>query len=199
MAGPVVVMVAGPNGAGKSSIAPRLLAQALGVLEYVNADVIARGISGFNWDGAAMSAGRIMLARLDELARERVSFAFETTGASRSFETRIVGLRKTGYRFLLMYVWVQSGEIAKERVAQRVLLGGHNVPEDTIRRRFDRGLANFFELYRPIADEWRFYDNSGAGDAILVAEGGLSRSETIYGAETWQKVLNVLAKARQRI
>jgi predicted ABC-type ATPase len=198
MAGPVVVMVAGPNGAGKSSIAPRLLAQTLGVLEYVNADVIARGISGFNWDGAALSAGRIMLERLDELTGQKVSFAFETTGASRSFEPRIGKLRERGYRFLLIYIWVQTAGTAVERVAKRVLLGGHGVPEDTVRRRFCRGLVNFFDLYRPIADEWRFYDNSGAGDAKLVAEGGLKRPEAIHGVETWQNTQRVLAEARQK-
>jgi predicted ABC-type ATPase len=196
MAAPVVVMVAGPNGAGKSSIAPRLLAQTLNVIEYVNADVIARGISGFNPDGAALSAGRIMLARIDELAVERTSFAFETTGASRGFEPRIHQLQAAGYRFLLAFVWVRSADTAVQRVAKRVLLGGHKIPEETIRRRYRRGLINFFDLYRPIADEWRFYDNSGVGSAILVAEGGLRRPETIHGVEAWQNILQTLTKAR---
>src|SRR5271170_5316326 len=103
---PVVIMVAGPNGAGKSSIAPGLVAQALGVLEYVNADVIARGIAGFNADAASVAAGRIMLARLDELTDQRQSVAFETTGASRSFAPRMTRLQSLGYQFLLSYIWV---------------------------------------------------------------------------------------------
>jgi len=168
---PAVIMMAGPNGAGKSSIAPGLLAKALGVVEYVNADVIARGISGFDPDRAALSAGRIMLQRLDELAEERQSFSFETTGASRSFASRISGLKNQGYYFLLAYVWVKSADISVQRVAQRVALGGHNVPEETIRRRYMRGLANFFDLYRPLADEWQFFDNSAPGSAILIVEG----------------------------
>jgi predicted ABC-type ATPase len=196
MDAPVVIMVAGPNGAGKSSIAPGLLADALGVTEYVNADVIARGISGFNPDGAAVGAGRIMLARLDELADERQSFAFETTGASRSFASRLRMLRRGGYFFILVYVWVDSADIAVERVAKRVTLGGHSVPEDTIRRRYMRGLGNFFDLYQPLADEWQFYDNSTPGNGILIAEGGLNRALIIHGTDIWRTVLRTAETAR---
>ncbi len=181
-------MIAGPNGAGKTSVAPGLLAQALNVLEFVNADVIAKGISGFNADAAAVAAGRIMLARLDELAEQRQSFAFETTGASRSFANRITALQTHGYRFLLPYIWVDSADVSVARVAQRVMLGGHSIPEETIRRRYLRSLANFFDLYRPIADEWRFYDNSLPGNAILLAEGGKGRVENIFGVDRWSQV-----------
>jgi predicted ABC-type ATPase len=193
---PAVIMMAGPNGAGKSSIAPGLLAKALGVVEYVNADVIARGISGFNPDSAALAAGRIMLQRLDELAEERQSFSFETTGASRSFAARINRLKNQGYYFLLAYVWVKSADVSVQRVAQRVALGGHNVPEDTIRRRYLRGLANFFDLYRPLADEWRFFDNSAPGIAILIAQGGKGGQEIIHGVGTWQAVIQMARTAR---
>ena len=196
MAAPVVVMVAGPNGAGKSSVAPGLVAKALGVVEYVNADVIARGISGFNEDAAALSAGRIMLARLEELAAAHASFAFETTGASRSFGSRLAELKKAGYRFYLFFVWVRSVDISVQRVARRVMLGGHNIPEMTIARRYMRGLVNFFDLYRGLADEWRFYDNSAPGKAILVADGGCDRRETIHGTETWLTVLHMAQTAR---
>jgi predicted ABC-type ATPase len=188
MANPAVVMVAGPNGAGKSSIAPGLLPQALGIVEYVNADVIARGISGFNSDGAALAAGKVMLERLRELARDRASFAFETTGASRSFAAWIKTLQADGYKFLLFYVWVRSADVSVGRVAGRVRLGGHNVPEDTVRRRYIRGLSNFFNLYVPLADEWQFYDNSNPGSGILVAEGRRNSIETIYGADTWSRI-----------
>jgi predicted ABC-type ATPase len=179
---PAVIMVAGPNGAGKSTIAPGLLAKALGVVEYVNADVIARGLSGFDPDRAALSAGRVMLQRLDELESEKASFAFETTGASRTFVERIARLRNKGYFFLLAYVWVDSADVSVARVERRVLLGGHSVPVDTIRRRYIRGLQNFFSLYRPLADEWRFYNNSQGGNAILIAQGGSGRADQVYGA-----------------
>jgi predicted ABC-type ATPase len=193
---PVVVMVAGPNGAGKSSIAPGLLKRALGVVEYVNADVIARGISGFNSEGAAVAAGRIMLLRLEELAGERESFAFETTGASRSFAARIQSLRQAGYYVLLAYVWVDSPDTSVNRVAKRVALGGHHVPEDTVRRRYSWGLINFFDLYIPLADAWELYDNSSPGNAILVAEGGLDRKPVVHGADQWQMILEMAEMAR---
>jgi predicted ABC-type ATPase len=196
MAEPAVIMVAGPNGAGKSSIASSLLPKALGVVEFVNADVIARGISGFDPDGAAMAAGRIMLQRLDELAEERQSFAFETTGASRTFASRISQLKRRGYYFLLAYVWVDSANTSVERVAKRVALGGHYVPEETIRRRYVRGLVNFFEIYRSLADEWQFFDNSAPGKAILIAERRRGGAETVYGAKTWRTVKQMARRAR---
>ena len=168
---PVVIMVAGPNGAGKSSIAPGLVAQALGVLEYVNADVIARGIAGFNADAASVAAGRIMLARLDELTDQRQSVAFETTGASRSFAPRMTRLQSLGYQFLLSYIWVNSADVSVSRVSKRVQLGGHSIPEETIRRRYIRSPLNFFDLYRALADEWRFYDNSSPGRCYTCGRG----------------------------
>ncbi len=137
-----------------------------------------------------------MLARLDELAAARNSFAFETTGASRSFGPRIVGLRSAGYRFFLFYVWVRSVDISVQRVTMRAVLGGHRIPEPTIRRRYGRGLINFFDLYLPHADEWRFYDNSAPGDVILVADGGTGRREVVHGDDTWQAVLQMAKRAR---
>lgn len=195
---PVVIMVAGPNGAGKSSIAPGLLAQALGVMEYVNADVIARGIAGFNPEGAAVAAGRIMIERLDELSQDRRSFAFETTGASRSFVARVKNLQMNGYRFLLVYVWVKSADLSVERVAKRVSLGGHDVPKETIRRRYRRGLANFFDLYRPLADGWRFYDNSAPGNAMLLAQGGKGLRDVVHGVERWSLVSQIANQSRMQ-
>ena len=196
---PIVVMLAGPNGAGKSSIAPGVLANALKVVDYVNADVIARGISGFNPDGAALSAGRVMLERLDELASERRSFAFETTGASRSFASKIQAWRKSGYLFLLTYVWVESAEVSAQRVKKRVVLGGHDIPDETIRRRYPRSLVNFFELYRPLADEWRIYDNNGPGNAKLVAEGGIERNEIVHGDQAWRTILQMAEESRREV
>jgi predicted ABC-type ATPase len=166
MAKPVAVMVAGPNGAGRSSIAPGLIARTLGILEFVNADLIARGLAGFNPNSAAATAGRIMLRRLDELAEAQLSFAFETTGASRSFARRIASWKRTGYRFLLTFVWVENSSISIERVARRVQLGGHDVPAETIRRRYHRRLVNLFDLCCPIADH-------GSSWTIL-------ESETLY-------------------
>src|SRR6516225_8899139 len=124
---PYAVVLAGPNGAGKSTAAPMILKDALGVDEFVNADVIARGLSGFEPERAAMAAGRIMLARLRELARQRSSFAFETTLASRSFAPWLKDLLATRYQFHLVFLWLPSPDLAVARVAARVREGGHDV------------------------------------------------------------------------
>ena len=147
---PKVVVIAGPNGAGKTTITPRVL-RSVDVLEWVNADVIARGLSGLQPESAAWEASRVMLQRLRRLARERASFAFETTLAARSYAAMIRNLVADQYEFHLFYVVVPSAETAVERVKHRVLSGGHNVPEEDVRRRFQASIKNFFELYRPLA------------------------------------------------
>jgi predicted ABC-type ATPase len=136
---PNVVLIAGPKGSGKSTAAPALLTGTLGVTEFVNADVIAQGLSAFNPEGAAIAAGRIMLARLKELAASRQSFAFETTLASRTFAPWIADLVAGGYEFHLMFLWLPSADLAVDRVALRVRAGGHHVAEDVVRRRYAYG------------------------------------------------------------
>jgi predicted ABC-type ATPase len=168
---PNVVVLAGPNGAGKSTSAPMILKDALGVDEFVNADVIARGLSGFEPERAAMAAGRIMLARLRVLARQRSSFAFETTLASRSFAPWLKDLLATGYQFHLVFLWLPSPDLAVARVAVRVRQGGHDVPEEAIRRRHEAGPRNFISLYQPMATTWEFWDNSPASGPTLIASG----------------------------
>ena len=162
---PHLIVIAGPNGAGKSTTAPSLLKGTLEVTEFVNADLIAQGLSGFQPEGAVFHAGRVMLERIHYLAKKRIDFAFETTLASRTFAPWIADLRKTGYSFHLVFLWLQNEEFAVGRVAERVRMGGHNVPEETIRRRYYKGIRNFFHIYRPLADAWYFYDNSGGGKA----------------------------------
>jgi predicted ABC-type ATPase len=184
-----VVVLAGPNGAGKSTTAPRLLRGPLAVAEFVNADVIARGLSAFNPDRVAMTAGRIMLDRLRELASQRASFAFETTLASRSFAPWLRELTRTGYEFHLVYVWVSQPELSVQRVAGRVQRGGHGVPEDVIRRRYAAGLRNFFDLYRPFANGWRVYDNSGP-EPVLVAAGERVEVVTVDEPAVWSRILD---------
>jgi predicted ABC-type ATPase len=186
---PHVVMIAGPNGAGKSTVAPGLLAGALGVVEFVNADLIARGLSGFDPDRAAFEAGRIMLDRIEYLSTQRVNFAFETTLASRSFAPRVAQWRRVGYVFHLVYVWLPHPDIAIARVADRVRLKGHHVPEEIVRRRFLSGLGNFFRLYRPLADRWRFYYNPDRTGPRLIATGCGTVEELILEKETWKQVL----------
>lgn len=144
--GPAVVALAGANGAGKSTTGPALLRDTLGITEFVNADVIAQGLSAFDPEGAAIAAGRVMLARLRELADRRVDFGFETTLAGRAYGGWIKELRRRGYSFHLIYLWLRNVDLAIKRVRRRVDLGGHDVPEETIRRRYRAGLVNFFGI-----------------------------------------------------
>jgi predicted ABC-type ATPase len=148
---PDIVAVAGPNGAGKSTVGARLLEETLGIRQYVNADDIARGLSAFAPESAAFEAGRIMLRRMGELARRRETFAFETTLSGRGHARLIGELIAPGYSFHLIYLWLQSPELALQRVAERVRRGGHSVADAVVRRRYQRGLRNFRELYRPLA------------------------------------------------
>jgi predicted ABC-type ATPase len=184
---PSVVIIAGPNGAGKSTAAPLILRGALDVLEFVNADDIARGLSAFNVEGAAVAAGRIMLSRLRDLAKQRVSFAFETTLASRTFVPWLEELKQGGYAFHLVFLWVPSAEFAVARVASRVRQGGHSVPPETIRRRYHGGIRNFFTLYRPIATTWAVFDSSEL-DPELIAEGEHGRPAGVPDSWKWLSI-----------
>lgn len=186
---PQVVILAGPNGAGKSTAAPSLLKGTLRVREFVNADVIAQGISGFDPHAASIQAGRIMLMRLKILAERRFDFAFETTLASRSFAPWIRDLLSEGYSFSLVFLWVPSVEAAISRVRERVRAGGHSVPEETIRGRFAAGLRNFFQIYQPMATRWRFYDNGSRRGPRIIAEGQGSDVTSVSDPRLWPEIV----------
>jgi predicted ABC-type ATPase len=185
---PQAVVIAGPNGAGKTTAAPRLLHTGVGIEAFVNADVIAQGLSGFSPASAALEAGRIMLNRLDELAQAGVDFAFESTLAGRSVRGRLLDLIARGYAVHLFYLWLPSPDMAVERVRHRVKAGGHDVPEVVIRRRFWRSLVNFDRLYRPIVTSWRLYDGSRLPERPLVAEGTASEEPTVVDSQIWSVV-----------
>ena len=185
---PSVVVLAGPNGSGKSTTAPALLSGTLGVTEFVNADVIAQGLSAFNPLAQALEAGRIMHARVRELAAQRVSFAFETTLASKSLAPWLAELTRNGYDFHLLFLWLPSAEAAVARVVQRVRAGGHDVPEEIIRRRYGAGLRNFFRLYQPLATKWRMHDNSVNQRPRLIAMGSHERTSVVLDHELWRRI-----------
>lgn len=195
---PHLIIIAGPNGAGKSTTAPLLLKETMGVDEFVNADLIAQGLSGFQPERAALHAGRVMLERIHYLVKKRVNFAFETTLASRTFASWIAELKKTGYDFYLIFLYLPNEEFAIARVAERVRMGGHNVPEDIIRRRYRAGIKHFFALYKPMADFWRFYDNSLPAGPRLIALGGIGQSEDIRAIETWDKIMRQYEYGRKK-
>ena len=185
---PKVVVIAGPNGAGKSTAASRILQDALAVQEFVNADVIARGLSAFKPESVAVSAGKIMLRRLKELATERASFAFETTLASRSFAPWLSDLVASGYLFHLVFVWLPGPDFAIARVADRVRAGGHHVPEETIRRRYSTGLRNFFGLYQPLATSWQMVNNRDVSAPQVIAEGAHRTLRKIIDQTLWKSI-----------
>ena len=165
---PRVIIFAGPNGAGKSTHADAIVA-ALGIDTFVNADYIARGLSGRHADAVAMQAGRIMLTRLKALAAAKQDFAFESTLSSRSFAPFLRQLKAQGYQVAIYYFLLTSASLAVRRVKLRVAMGGHDVPAVTVRRRFGRSLLNFHSLYMPLADRWAVFDDSVAGKATLIA------------------------------
>ena len=183
---PRVVIFAGPNGAGKSTHADAILA-ALGIDTFVNADYIARGLSGRNTDAVAFEAGRIMLKRLRQLSEAKADFAFESTLSSRTFATFLQALKRQGYVVAIYYFSLANAQLAIRRVKLRVALGGHDVPPDVIRRRFGRSLNNFFHLYLPLADEWALFDNSSSVQAIPVAT-QFATQLTITETAKWHKL-----------
>jgi predicted ABC-type ATPase len=189
---PSVVVLGGPNGSGKSTAAVRLLHNTLSMMEFVNADEIARGLSPFNPEGVAVQAGRLMLERIDELAQRGESFAFETTLASRTIAPLIKKLQQDkSYYFELVYIWLRSPNLNVDRVALRVEAGGHDVPEATIRRRYLRSVRNLFDLYVPLADAWEIYDNSELRDFRLVASGIREKVSEIADADAWSMLRSV--------
>lgn len=183
---PRVVIFAGPNGAGKSAHADAILA-ALGMDTFVNADYIARGLSGRKTELVAFEAGRIMLKRLRQLGEAKADFAFESTLSSRTFAPFLRTLKARGYSVAIYYFSLASVRLAIRRVKLRVSMGGHSVPSDVVRRRFGRSLTNFFTLYAPLADEWAVFDNSPSPQAQPVATKSPTQL-TVTEPATWHSL-----------
>ena len=158
---PTVFVLAGPNGAGKTTFANSYLPNFAGCREFVNADLIAAGLSPFNPESQSIAAGRLMLQRIDELIEARETFALETTLAGRAHARRLRWMKEEiGYEIELLYFWLPTADFAVKRVAIRVSQGGHNIPEAVIRRRYGLGISNFAKLYSPLANRWQILDGS---------------------------------------
>lgn len=185
---PSVIALAGPNGAGKTTAATALLRDAFGIPEILNADIIAQDLAAVSSRAADARAGRILLQRFEELAGRRKSFALETTFAGRALGARLRRLRKDGYCVQVLFLWLPSADLAVARVADRVRLGGHDVPEPTVRSRYRRGLQNLLGIYRPLAATWQLWDSS-ARSPQLVAFGEEDRRLSVVGPDLWAKVL----------
>ena len=184
---PDIYLIGGPNGAGKTTTALRIF-PALGVTHFINADAIAQGLSPLDVAGAARAAGRLMLEQMETRLGNGDDFALESTLASRSLAPFIGRCKDASYHFILFYVWLRDADLAVERVAQRVESGGHDIPDDVIRRRYERGRRNFFELYQPLADEWSVWNNSGR-DSVEIARGTLETAE-ILQPDVWESISN---------
>jgi predicted ABC-type ATPase len=167
---PRAIIIAGPNGAGKTTFARSFVPHEGGLVDFVNADLIAAGLSPFAPEAAAIRAGRIMLAEIRRLVAERADFAFETTLSGRAYARMIPTWQDDGYRVELIFLKLNSIRLANARVRQRVKQGGHFVSPKIVSRRFRAGWSNFNSLYRPLVNAWRLYDNSGTS-AKLIAEG----------------------------
>lgn len=162
-----IVIIAGPNGAGKTTFAREFLPNEANCPTFINADLIAAGLAPFEPETVAVRAGRLMLEEIENCVYARRSFAFETTLSGRTYLHKISEWRKLGYHVKLIFLSLPSADAAVARVAGRVAQGGHNVPEDVVRRRFDHGLQNFTNLYKLIVDAWILYDNSGNVPVLL--------------------------------
>jgi predicted ABC-type ATPase len=167
---PTVYVVAGPNGAGKTTFTRAFLPDFVQCREFVNADLIAAGLSPFAPENQAIRAGRLLLTRIKELSEARQDFGFETTLAGRGYIKLLGDLKQTGYRVVLFFLWLPTADLAAARVANRVSQGGHNIPEATIRRRFEAGIRNLFESYCPVLDECWLYDGSHLPPRLVVVE-----------------------------
>jgi predicted ABC-type ATPase len=165
-----IVIIAGPNGAGKTTFAREFLPHEADCPDFINVDLIAAGLSPFDPDRAALRAGRLVLQEIERHVRAGESFAFETTLAGRNYARLIPRWRAAGYHVKLILLSLPTAGIAVARVAARVAQGGHNIPEEVIRRRFDAGLRNFEHLYRKLVDTWALYDNSESVPRLIVSE-----------------------------
>lgn len=164
---PRCIIIAGPNGAGKTTFAREFLLRETGVIRFVNADLIAGGLSPLRPELAARQAGRLVLTELSRLVKARENFAFESTLSGRTYLQLLTRWKTAGYRIEIVFLSLQSVQLALQRVATRVRQGGHDVPRADVLRRFERSLDNFHRLYRPLAHTWSLYDNSGNAPRLL--------------------------------
>ena len=187
---PNLYIISGCNGAGKTTASYTILPEMLKCKEFVNADEIAKGLSPFQPEKVAIEAGRIMLKRIQELLNSQSDFAFETTLATKSYVNTIKEAQSKGYYVTLIYFWLSSHELAIERVKERVINGGHNIPEDIIKRRYTNGLRNFSKLYMQHSDFWMLIDNSNPPSNVI-AEGYKTEVIEIWNKKKYDKIIEL--------
>lgn len=180
-------IIAGCNGAGKTTASYTVLPGVLDCQEFVNADEIAKGLSPFHPETQSITAGRLMLQRIDALLKNGRSFSIETTLATRHYLSLIERAKKLDYRVTLLFFWLPSADMAIQRVQRRVSEGGHNIPEEVIRRRYHLGLKYFFHLYQSEVDYWMLVNNSSSPREVI-ATGGKDKEQYVTNIEEYQKI-----------
>jgi len=182
---PTIYILAGPNGAGKTTFANTFLQPFAKCREFLNADLIAAGLSPFAPESQAIRASELLLKRIDELVSTRSTFSFETTLAARSYHGSVIQWRRLGYRVMLYFIWLPNPELAIQRVAKRVREGGHNIPETVVRRRFARGLANLLDLYIPIVNTTCVFDGASFPPIPIAVIDG--EKELVLDYNSWEQ------------
>jgi len=162
-----VYIIAGPNGSGKTTFAKLFLPDYVKCPNFVNADLIAQGLAPFGPQAAAIKAGKLVLQQIQDYANRGIDFAFETTLSGKSYANLLAGLKDKGYALHLFFLWIPSPDLAIARIKDRVAEGGHHVPAEDVRRRFVRGIRNFFKLYESMLDSWILFDNSKAKPHLI--------------------------------
>lgn len=181
-----IYIIAGPNGSGKTTFAMKFLPEYVKCLNFINADLIARGLAPFGPEQAALKAGKLVLRQIKEYSEKEADFAFETTLSGRSYYKLLKHLKNSGYGLNLFFLWIPSPGLSIARIKDRVAQGGHNVPAEDVRRRFGRGIRNFLGLYEKLFDTWMLFDNSGPAP-VLIAE-RKNENRKIFHKELFEKV-----------
>ncbi len=191
---PSVYVIAGPNGAGKTTFARVFLPGYAACRNFINADLIAQGVSPFSPEAASFRAGRLLLHEIRHFGKRGVVFGFETTLSGKTYLSLFRYLRRRGYTIHIFFLWVPTVELALSRIRERVLEGGHDVPEPVVRRRFERSLKNFFGSYQALADSWTMFDNSRETPEVIAFEN--ERKLRIINRTLYEHLLERYGKKR---
>ncbi|MDD5464947.1 MAG: zeta toxin family protein [Candidatus Omnitrophica bacterium] len=182
-----VYIIAGPNGSGKTTFANEFLPEYAKCQNFVNADLIAQGLSPFSPRAAAIKAGRLVLEQIRSLAEKNVDFAFETTLSGKSYVRLLTSLKNKGYTINLFFLWIPNAEFALGRIKDRVASGGHDVLAADVKRRFNRGIYNFFKYYKPLSDTWLLFNNADAIPRLIARE--KDGKTDIIDKEMYEKII----------
>jgi predicted ABC-type ATPase len=162
-----IYIIAGSNGAGKTTFATKFLPEHAKCPKFINADLIAKGLSPFEPQKSALKAGKLVLQQIREFSDRGDCFGFETTLSGKSYVKLLGELKAKGYAFHLYFLWIPNTGLALERIKDRVSEGGHNIPDADVKRRFARSLSNFFTLYKPLLDTWMIFNNAGLKPELI--------------------------------